>query len=382
MIKLVVILQVFLYLSLTAQAQDEPGKVFIGQTRTLNSEILDETRTIKVWLPESYAKSSATYPVMYLLDAEMSMRFAKAAATVAELGDGKIPEMIVVGIDNTNRNRDVFPGKDGIKSGADDFLAFLTGELFPQIDNAFRTTDYRILTGHSNSALFVVYALMKQPESFNSYFAISPMLGWRKPEMLGLARQSFANFPNRNTFLYIEYGEQDYDHVINVVPEFIEILEEIAPMALKYRVDVLPGEGHVPYTSYRDALLALFPDFQMSEEDLARGIEAIDEHYRVLTQRYGFKIEVPADPMVEFGELMLEQNNHEKAIEALEIAASRYPENVPSYYRLGQAYEAADRLPEALATYKRFLELYPQSSTIKVKVADLEKTVGQQGTEE
>lgn len=382
MIKLVVILQVFLYLSLTAQAQDEPGKVFIGQTRTLNSEILDETRTIKVWLPESYAKSSATYPVMYLLDTEMSMRFAKAAATVAELGDGKIPEMIVVGIDNTNRNRDVFPGKDGVKSGADDFLAFLTGELFPQIDNAFRTTDYRILTGHSNSALFVVYALMKQPESFNSYFAISPMLGWRKPEMLGLARQSFANFPNRNTFLYIEYGEQDYDHVINVVPEFIEILEEIAPMALKYRVDVLPGEGHVPYTSYRDALLALFPDFQMEEEDLARGIKAIDEHYRVLTQRYGFKIEVPADPMVEFGELMLEQNNHEKAIEALEIAASRYPENVLSYYRLGQAYEATDRLPEALATYKRFLELYPQSSTIKVKVADLEKTVGQQGTEE
>jgi predicted alpha/beta superfamily hydrolase len=382
MIKLVVILQVFLYLSLTAQAQDEPGKVFIGQTRTLNSEILDETRTIKVWLPESYAKSSATYPVMYLLDAEMSMRFAKAAATVAELGDGKIPEMIVVGIDNTNRNRDVFPGKDGVKSGADDFLAFLTGELFPQIDNVFRTTDYRILTGHSNSALFVVYALMKQPESFNSYFAISPMLGWRKPEMLGLARQSFANFPNRNTFLYIEYGEQDYDHVINVVPEFIEILEEIAPMALKYRVDVLPGEGHVPYTSYRDALLALFPDFQMEEEDLARGIEAIDEHYRVLTQRYGFKIEAPVDPLVEFGELMLEQNDHEKAIEALEIAASRYPENVASYYRLGQAYEAADRLPEALATYKRLLELYPQSSTIKVKVADLEKTVGQQGTEE
>jgi tetratricopeptide (TPR) repeat protein len=149
-----------------------------------------------------------------------------------------------------------------------------------------------------------------------------------------------------------------------------------------HRFDVLPGEGHVPYTSYRDALLALFPDFQMSEEDLAHGIKAIDEHYRALTQRYGFKIEAPADPMVEYGELMLEQNDHEKAIEALEIAASRYPENVPSYYRLGQAYEAADRLPEALATYKRFLELYPQSSTIKVKVADLEKTVGQQGTEE
>lgn len=379
MIRFVVILQVFLCFSFTAHAQDEPGKVLIGQTRALRSEILDETRTIKVWLPESYAKSSATYPVMYLLDAEMTMRFAKAAATVAELGGDKIPEMIVVGIDNTNRRRDMFPGEDGARSGADDFLTFLTGELFPYIDTVFRTASHRTLTGQSNSALFVVYALLKQPESFNAYFAISPMLGWRKPEMLGLAKQSFANFPNRNTFLYIEYGDQDYDHVINAVPEFIDILEQVAPSALKHQVDVLPGEGHVPYTSYRDALLALFPDFQMEEEDLTRGINAINEHYRALTQRYGFKIKAPAEPMVEFGELMLEQNDHDRAIEALKVAASRYPENITAYYRLGQAYEAADRLPEALAAYKRLLELYPQSSTIKVKVADLEKAVGQQG---
>ena len=382
MIKFIVILLVSLCLSFTAQAQDETGKVSIGQTRTLKSEVLDETRNLKVWLPESYANSGATYPVMYLLDAEMTMRFAKAAATVAELGEGKIPEMIVVGIDNTNRNRDVFPGQDGAKSGADDFLTFLTGELFPQVDTAFRTTNYRILTGHSNSALFVIYALLKQPESFNAYFAISPMLGWRKPEMLGLARQSLTSFPNRNTFLYIEYGEQDYDRVIKVVPEFVEILQEVAPMALKYRVDVLPGEGHVPYTSYRDALLALFPDFQMKEENLARGIKAIDEHYRELTQRYGFKIETPVEPMVEFGELMLEKNDQETAIEALEVAATRYPESVPSYYRLGQAYEAADRLPEALVAYKRLLEIYPQSNSIKVKVVDLEKTVGQQRVED
>jgi tetratricopeptide (TPR) repeat protein len=111
---------------------------------------------------------------------------------------------------------------------------------------------------------------------------------------------------------------------------------------------------------------------------MARGIKAIDEHYRELTQRYGFKIETPVEPMVEFGELMLEQNDQETAIEVLEVAATRYPESVPSYYRLGQAYEAADRLPEALVAYKRLLELYPQFNSIKVKVIDLEKTVGQQ----
>ncbi len=75
----------------------------------------------------------------------------------------------------------------------------------------FRSHNYRILTGHSNSALFVSYALLKQPESFNAYFAISPMLGHREQEMLKLASLSFADFPERNTFLYIEYGDKDFD---------------------------------------------------------------------------------------------------------------------------------------------------------------------------
>jgi len=44
-----------------------------------------------------------------------------------------------------------------------------------------------------------------------------------------LARQSLTSFPNRNTFLYIEYGDQDYDHVIKVVPEFIGLAK---PMRL------------------------------------------------------------------------------------------------------------------------------------------------------
>ena len=356
-------------------AQNEPGEIVIGQVRTLKSEVLNETRTLKIWLPESYSESGNTYPVLYLLDAEMTMRFAKAAATVAEFGGDGIPEMIVVGIENTDRRRDMFPGENGSKSGADDFLKFMTGELFPFIEAGFRTTNYRILTGQSNSALFVSYALLKQPESFNAYFAISPMLGWREQEMLDLAKRSFADFPQRYTFLYIEYGENDFDRVIDVVPDFVEVLENANPAALKHRVDVLPGEGHVPYTSYRDALLALFPDFRIRKEDLAQGPDYIDGYYRDLSQRYGFNIEAPAGPMLEYAKLMMDQQDHEKAVKALKLASIRYPDNGFAHYRLAQAYEAVDKLPEALTAYKRVLEIYPQSNTTKVKISELEKSM-------
>lgn len=76
--RILVIFPLFLCLTLSAFAQDEASDVVIGQVLTLDSDILGETRTIKVWLPENYAESGEAYPVFYLLDAEMVMRFAKA----------------------------------------------------------------------------------------------------------------------------------------------------------------------------------------------------------------------------------------------------------------------------------------------------------------
>ena len=366
-----------LFLTLPAIAQDDTTDVVIGQALTLESEILGETRTIKVWLPENYADSGQAYPVFYLLDAEMVMRFAKAAATVAELGGRAIPEMIVVGIENIDRNKDMFPGEGGSEGGADQFLGFLSKELSPFVEARYRAADYRILTGHSNSALFVSYALLKQPEAFNAYFAISPMLGHREQEMLSLARQGFAAFPQRNTFLYIEYGENDFGKVVDVVPEFLDILEKANPEALSYRVDVLPGEGHVPYSCYRDALLALFPDFRIGAEDLARGIAYIEAYYQGLSTRYGFTIKTPAEPMLEYGNQMLNTGENEKAIEALKRASVRYPDNASAHYRLGRAYEASGKLAEAVAAYKQVLQIYPQSNTIKARISELEKSVAQ-----
>ncbi len=102
--------------------------------------------------------------------------------------------------------------------------------------------------------------------------------------------------------------------------------------------------------------MALFPDFRIADQDLGKGLGFIDEHYRNLSQRYGFSIETPADPMLEYGRLMQDQDEYEKAIEAFEFASSRYPDSASAYYCLGQAYEATDKLPESLAAYKRLLE--------------------------
>ena len=368
------LLTVLIFVSVSLQA----GDVVIGRTHTLQSEILDEARTVKVWLPDDYEESGKTYPVFYLLDAEMTMRFAKAAATVAEFGGARAPEMIVVGIENTDRNRDMFPpGGEGRRGEADKFLAFLTGELAPYVDDTFRSNGYRILTGHSNSALFVSYALLTRPETFNAWFAISPMLGHREPTMMELVERPFDSFPERQTFLYIAYGEHDYRQVVDVAPGFLKVLEEKKPTSLVYQVEVLPGEGHVPYPSYGDALLALFPDFQLRDDGLAAGLEAIDEHYRSLSQRYGFTIATPAESLIGYGDLMRKQEDYEKAVAAYNLAAQRFPAYAPSHYLLGRSHEGAGNTSEAIRAYEKFLEMRPEAASVKARIAELENAIEQ-----
>jgi predicted alpha/beta superfamily hydrolase len=64
----------------------------------------------------------------------------------------KIPEMIVVAIQNVDRRRDYTPDKiitvrENNTGGGDSFLSFLEDELIPELDQKYRTEQYRILFG-------------------------------------------------------------------------------------------------------------------------------------------------------------------------------------------------------------------------------------------
>jgi len=78
------------------------------------------------------------YPVMYLLDGEMHFHHATGAVQFLAT-NGRIPEMIVIGISNTDRKRDLTPStgvasdlkEDPTAGGADRFLKFMVDELAP-----------------------------------------------------------------------------------------------------------------------------------------------------------------------------------------------------------------------------------------------------------
>ena len=206
--------------------------LFICKGDCLFSKILNEKRNIWVYLPdgEDTEPNQQQYPVVYLLDADE--HYAAFRETIQQLNaDGSriFPDMIVVGITNTNRNRDLTPshsrtGAKGKKmkgfkpaGGGDNFIAFIKEELIPYVASKYPVTSERILMGHSLGGLTVINILLHRPEIFNGYIASDPSMWWDNQLMLDEARQLL----NKKRF----DGKTLYFSIANTVPGGVDIAQ-------------------------------------------------------------------------------------------------------------------------------------------------------------
>ncbi len=78
---------------------------------TLHSDILNEDRTINVHLPDNYTTSDEKYSVLYVFDSPYNLTPVIGLLDHLESSYQSIPKMIVVGIENTYRNRDLINNK-------------------------------------------------------------------------------------------------------------------------------------------------------------------------------------------------------------------------------------------------------------------------------
>lgn len=81
----------------------------IGKSEILFSEILDEDRQLDIHLSESYNTSDKKYPVVELLDRNYNFIHTTRITKFLYL-NWLVPEMVIVGVRNTNRNKYLTPG--------------------------------------------------------------------------------------------------------------------------------------------------------------------------------------------------------------------------------------------------------------------------------
>jgi len=132
--------------------------------------------------------------------------------------------------------RDMFPMKlenSRTGGGADNFINFFLKELIPFIDINYRTENYRILSGTSNSAFFTIYVLLKKPDLFSSYVASSPtLLEWFDDPLFKKFDELKKKDESLNKTLYLIYGENDYQSIIKSIPLMTSTCPEPFPNCL------------------------------------------------------------------------------------------------------------------------------------------------------
>lgn len=348
----------------------EAEKIIIGESFQLSSDVLDEERTLLVSLPENYETSTERYPVLYLLDARSN--FHHTTGTLRTLSRvGRLPEMIVISLVNTDRTRDLTPSpftpdpddEDGAPAnmasagGADNLLDFFQQELFPHVEKTYRTVPYRVLIGHSFGGLFAVHALVNRPQSFNAYVAISPSLWWEDGELVDQAEELFNSGKSLGPrTLFMSLADEGGDMYAQY-RRFEELLRYAAPEGLTWEAMMMEGDDHgsVTLRSTYHGLQTVYPRWRMP--NFAEGFGAMQAHYEDLSQRYGYEIPLPEGTVNQMGYRLLGQEKFDEAIQAFQFNTEHYPESANVYDSLGDGFDAAGKHEEAFKSYGRACEL-------------------------
>jgi uncharacterized protein len=388
------ILSIFVYAATVAQ----PGnKIIIGTIDSVQSKILNEQRKVWVYVPNSEANdlySRQKYPVVYLLDGDG--HFHSVVGMIQQLsqvnGNTICPEMIVVGITNTNRMRDLSPTK--IKAdppfmdsalasqtgGGDLFSAFIEKELIPHIDSLYPTQPYKMLIGHSLGGLLVMHTLAKQPKLFNACIAIDPSMWWDNMKYLNTLNNALSKNNFNNTALYVGIANtmeegMDLKNVSKDTSDGTKHIRSIIAMdkhlktqpqnKLRYASKYYDNDDHgsVPLVATYDALRFFFEKYRMklSNNDFMDTTTALvdkfRQHYQQVSAMFGYTVKPPEHVINGMGYQSLQLNQRSRAGAFFKMNVDNYPESFNVYDSYGDYFLAIGDKQKAIEYFRKSLSV-------------------------
>ena len=352
--------------------------VVIGESRVLQSAVLDEQRRYSVALPPGYAWSpDRRYPVLLVLDAER--HFAHATTTTRFLAaNGEMPDTIVVGLDSTNRLRD-FTQTDWPEAwvgggGADRFARFLTTELLPAIERDYRTDGFRTVVGHSASGQFALHLLATRPDTFRAYLVNSPSLDWDDRLPRRELAEAFARTASLPAFVYVARSDDRGPALADAHALFATL--EQGPRGLRAVGRDFPGETHagIPLVALVDGLRTLYRGYRFDIDLPGASLADAERQYAQVSESLGWPTAVPEAVVQSLAYASMNAGRHDEAIALFARNVERHPRSAGAHAALADGYAEARRWREALASATRAAALaaeqgHPDRANFEAQVA-------------
>ncbi len=382
------------------------NQIIIGHADSVKSKILNEVRNIWIYLPKGYnANSMERYPVIYLLDAEWHFEALSGIEhQLSEVMSNTVfPQAIIVGITNTDRNRDLTPTNSLIvlggrkieqfknTGGGERFTSFIEKELFPHIDSTYHTAPYRMLIGHSFGGLTAMNILINHTRLFTDYLVIEPSMWWDGRKLLNEAREAFKEkrFEGKNLFLAIantmpfgmDTAQVQKDTVttgnnghIRAILDLKHILQNNLGSGLNWSFKYYKDDDHgsVPLIAEYDGLHFLLsfynfpPGFEekLIDKNIKVDVEAdYRKHYDEISKRFGYRVLPPESVLNGLGYFLLQNNLPERAFAAFDLNTKYYPESPAVYVSMGDYYVSQKNNVKAIEYYNKALKIKEDPDT-------------------
>lgn len=390
------VLALAFYVLTNAQADN---RITIGTIDTVQSYILNEKRKISVYVPKASSNNGLTkqtYPVVYLLDGDA--HFASVVSMIQYLsqvnGNSFCPEMMVVGISNTARTRDLTPTKSGddpflqyisnvavqTSGGGEAFISFIEKELMPYIDSKYPTQPYKMLIGHSFGGLTVMNAIINHTKLFNAYIAIDPSMFWDNLNFLNATKKAFAEKEFNGTSLYVGIAKT-LDQNINIkkllndttvetrgmrsILGMDQSIKTQKPKGLKYASKYYENDTHnsIPLIATYDALRHIFADyaFKLENKDVLDSTVDLAKKFALRYQKistiFGYEVKPPETEINMYGYRFIQRKQFKKAEGFFKLNMSNYPESFNVYDSYGDFYVAMGDKAKAIEKFRKALSI-------------------------
>jgi hypothetical protein len=161
---------------------------------------------------------------------------------------GEIRPVIVVGIQNTERRRDL-TGPTTLASdsaiavhvgGSATFRAFIRDELIPVIQQRYRCTEETALVGESLAGFFVVETALLEPGLFRRYIALSPSVWWNGGALVDSADTHLTGLGGRTLF----FASADEQQIATGTARLAELFTRSAPRDFSWTYEPRPDLRH------------------------------------------------------------------------------------------------------------------------------------------
>ncbi|HTD98706.1 MAG TPA: alpha/beta hydrolase-fold protein [Mucilaginibacter sp.] len=375
---------VFVVVSMSAYAQKD-NRIVIGTVDTVYSKILNEKRTILIHVPHGGSKDQR-YPVLYILDGESHFQ---SAVAIDEQLSGVLPDMIIVGVTNTVRERDLTPTKvsgNQIAGGGENFISFIEKELMPYVESKYPTAPYRVFSGHSLGGLTVINAFINHTALFNAYIAIDPSLWWdgqkwvkqieaKLPQLNFTGKSLFVGIannipPGMDTISVMKDTANSNTLVTRSVLPFVKALRNAGNKGLRWTSKFYTNERHgtVELNAEYDALRYLFNYYQFRTSQFEGHPElnmdvVLAAHFKVVSDHLGYKVLPSEDLVNELAYSCMGQHKMDDAYKLFKRNIDNHPESANAFDSMGDYYEAVGDKQKAIEAYSKSLNLHETADT-------------------